>query len=370
MNWPERLTGATSRVIQRAWTSRGPLSTALLPLAWLYRGATALRRAFYSMGLRRRHMLAVPVVVVGNLIVGGAGKTPTTMAVVDLLKRHGFRPGIVSRGYGRTDGGQPVAAVHEVTDRSNVGDCGDEPLLMYRRTGAPTFVGTDRVAAASALLKRHREVDVIVSDDGLQHLALERTVQVLVFDERGNGNGRLLPAGPLRDALPASVPATTLVVYNAARASTPLPGTLARRALAGALPLAGWWQGEPAKLKMLAELQGRPLIAAAGLARPERFFEMLEAQGLAFTRLVLPDHHGFATLPWPEGSVDVIVTEKDAVKLAMQRVGATRVWVAPLDFRLDTAFEIALIALLPPPGKPYGNSFAEPAGLPRVQGPA
>lgn len=369
MSQGERLDSATSRVVQRAWASRGPLSTALLPLAWLYGAVTATRRAVYRLGLRRRHALALPVVVVGNLIVGGAGKTPTTIAVVDLLRRHGFTPGVVSRGYGRDAGSQP-AAVHEVTDRSDVGRCGDEPLLMCLRTGAPTFVGTDRVAAARALLQRHHEVDVIVSDDGLQHLALERAVQLLVFDERGAGNGRLLPAGPLREALPAHTPAATLVVYNADRPSTPLPGTLARRALAGALPLAGWWRGEPATLQTLAELQGRPLIAAAGLARPGRFFGMLEAHGLTFTRLVLPDHHGFATLPWPEGSADVIVTEKDAVKLAVERIGVTRVWVAPLDFRLDATFEVALIALLPPPGNPHGNSFAEPAGLPGVQGPA
>lgn len=367
---PEKhLLEGMSQVVQHAWSTRGPLSTTLLPLAWLYGAVTAWRRLAYRRGLKLRHTLAVPVIMVGNLIVGGAGKTPTTMAVVESLRRHGFRPGIVSRGYGSTTAERP-AGVHEVTDRSTVGRCGDEPLLMHLRTGAPTFVGADRVAAANALLAQHPEVDVIVSDDGLQHLALGRAVQVLVFDERGAGNGRLLPAGPLRERLPMKIPAATLVVYNAAAESTPLPGTLARRQLGGAVPLAAWWRGEPATLPVLAELRNCPLIAAAGLARPARFFGMLEARGLTFTRLVLPDHHDFATLPWPEGSPDVIVTEKDAVKLSVERVGTTRVWVAPLDFRLDAAFEAALLALLPSPGSPHGNSSAESAGLPGVQGPA
>ncbi len=351
--------------LQRAWLTRGPLAAALLPLAALFGAVAAVRRMLYRVGLWRQATLPVPVVVVGNLVAGGAGKTPTVIALVATLRRRGRTPGLISRGYG----GQAHGEL-EVTAGSTAAECGDEPLLMRLRTAAPLVVGRDRVAAARLLLARNPQVDVIVSDDGLQHLALPRSVQVLVFDERGAGNGWLLPAGPLREPLPAHLPPRTLALYNATAPTTPLPGTLARRSLTGAVSLSGWWRGEPASVAQFEGLRGRPLLAAAGLARPERFFAMLRGHGLTLRALPLPDHHDYATLPWPPETPDVIVTEKDAIKLDPARTGATRVWVAPLDFAFDAAFEAALFDLLPPPGPRHGNSPAEPARLPDLQGPA
>ena len=342
LTWSQRL--------QTAWLSRGALACALLPLSLLFGVLTALRRLLYWIGWLRSHAVAAPTIVVGNLIVGGAGKTPTVIAIVTALRRHGYTPGIVSRGYAAR-----VEGLLDVTRALPPAACGDEPLLMHLRTGAPVIVGRDRVAAAQRLLRQHAEVDVVVSDDGLQHRALARDVQVLVFDERGAGNGWLLPAGPLREPLPRAVPARSLVLYNAATPSTPLPGALARRSLAGAVALHDWWQGRPAEVATLESLRGRPLLAAAGIARPQRFFRMLRDAGLTITALPLPDHHGYAALPWPPGAADVIVTEKDAIKLRADAVGATRVWVAPLDFAFDAAFEAALIALLPSPGSRHGN---------------
>ncbi len=171
---------------------------------------------------------------------------------------------------------------------------------------------------------------------------------MLVFDERGAGNGWLLPAGPLREPLPARVPARSIVLYNASAASTPLPGHLARRALAGVVALGDWWSGRAASLDALRALAGRPVLAAAGTAQPERFFDMLAACGLTVQRLALPDHYDFASLPWPAEAADVVVTEKDAVKLHPGDVSATRVWVAPLDFRTDAAFDATLLQLLAP----------------------
>jgi tetraacyldisaccharide 4'-kinase len=342
-----------SQRLQRAWLTRGTLAHAMLPLAAVFGALTALRRGLYRAGLLPTHTLPVPVVVVGNLIAGGAGKTPTVIATVGLLRRHGYTPGIVSRGYGGRHVGQL-----EVTRDLSAAQSGDEPLLMQLRTGAPVVVGRDRVAAACELLRRHPSVDVIVSDDGLQHLALARTAQIIVFDERGAGNGWLLPAGPLREAVPRAPPPDSLIVYNAAARSTPLPGTLARRRLAGAVALRDWWSGTAATSAALDALRDRPLVAAAGLARPERFFAMLHEAGLSFSRLPLPDHHDFATLPWAADTPDVVLTEKDAIKLDPQRCGATRIWVAPLDFELDAAFEAALLTLLPPPGPRHGNSPA------------
>ena len=317
------------------WRSRPTLAMQLLrPLACLY-GALA-RRA------RRKppEAVPVPVVVVGNLIVGGAGKTPTVIALVGALAGAGRRPGVVSRGHGRHGGG-----IRAVDDDASAAQVGDEPLLIRRRTGVPVWVGRDRVAAVRALCAAHPEVDVVVSDDGLQHRALPREAEVIVFDDRGVGNGLLLPAGPLREPL-APLATRQRVLYNAARPSTPLPGALAERRLGRAQPLAAWRAGHGDRAQPLATLRDRPMVAVAGIAAPERFFAMLEAAGLAIRRVALPDHHDYATLPWESGTPDVVTTEKDAVKLHPAAVGATRVWVVGLDFALPPQLIQDVLGLL------------------------
>lgn len=332
-----------ARRLQEAWLGRGPLAIALLPLALLFASLAGARRALYRAGLLRAQRLDVPVLVVGNLVAGGAGKTPTTLALIELLRRHGWHPGIVSRGHGRRSRG----LLHVEPD-TPAEHCGDEPLLLRLRGRVPVCVGEDRVAAASALRGRHPAIDIIVSDDGLQHLRLARDAQVLVFDERGIGNGWPLPAGPLREPLPARTPPRSLVLYNAPRESTPLRGHLARRALGGVVDLAGWWVGIAPSQSAIEALRGRPVLAAAGIARPDRFFAMLRDAGLAITEWPLPDHHPFATVNWPAGTCDVVLTEKDAVKIRPERSGDVRVWVAALDFAFDAACERELLALLPP----------------------
>ena len=346
------LPGGGAQRLQRAWLTRGPLAAALLPIAWLFGALGSLRRGLYRAGLFRTVRLPVPVVVVGNLIAGGAGKTPTVMAVVQLLKSQGFDPGVISRGYGREGDG-----VVDVGDTADARLAGDEPLLMRLRLRAPVVVGRDRVAAAQELLRLHPSTDVIVSDDGLQHLRLARDAQVLVFDQRGAGNGWLLPAGPLREPMPKRVPARSVVLYNSPKPSTALQGSLASSGLVGAVALAQWWAGVPASHAALDGLRRTPVIGAAGMAHPERFFEMLRAAGLTVQPLPLPDHFDFATLPWPATTADVVITEKDAVKLSPERIGSTRVWVVPLDFRLGADLERALLALLPPPSNrtPHGH---------------
>lgn len=328
--------------LQTAWTGRGVLACLLWPLSLLMRLAVTLQRLGFRLGLIRSYRLPVPVIVVGNLIVGGAGKTPTVMAVVALLKQMGWRPGIVSRGYGR-----PLDTVQEVHATTPASESGDEPLLLHLRCAVPVVVGRDRVAAAQQLLRAHPEINVIVSDDGLQHHRLERDIQLVVFDERGAGNGWLLPAGPLREPLTRTPPPRTVVIYNAAQASTPWPGETVQRSLAGAVLLGDWWAGRPACMKTLTALKFKPVCAVAGMARPERFFSLLRHAG--FSRLQtapLPDHFHFDSLPWPADALDVIVTEKDAVKLKPSDMGAARVWVAPLNFALHPDSQEALLALL------------------------
>jgi tetraacyldisaccharide 4'-kinase len=225
--------------------------------------------------------------------------------------------------------------------------------LIRRRTGVPVWVGRDRARAARELCAQHHEVNVLVSDDGLQHHALSRQAELVVFDERGAGNGLLLPAGPLRQPLPKRLPAHTRVLYTGAVISTALPGALALRSLALAWPLQAWLDQRAADAIPLTQLQGRPLLAVAGLAMPEKFFGMLEAQGLQIQRLPLPDHFSYQTLPWPSGAPDIITTEKDAIKIAPERLQQTRLWVVPLDLQLPAGLmdELSGLLQLPTPSR-------------------
>jgi len=329
-----------------SWRQPQPdgLARVLQPLSWLYRALTAGQRALFASGLRSSQRAPRPLIVVGNLLVGGAGKTPTVIALVELLRQRGYTPGVVSRGYGRAD-----RTTRVVSAASSAEQVGDEPLLIHLRARVPVAVAVQRIDAARALCREHPGLDVLVADDGLQHLALARDAQLIVFDERGTGNGLLLPAGPLREPLPHVLPQRTLVIYNAPQASTPLPGFVVRRSLAGVVDLAGWWQGQRADPQAWQALQGRRVVACAGTAVPQRFFSMLQAQGLAVEPLALPDHADYSRLPWPEDARDVVLTEKDAVKIRPERVGRTQVWVAPLDFALDDAVGQTLTRWLPPP---------------------
>lgn len=326
--------------LARLWWRKRP-SLWLLCLSWpfslVYRWLWALRER------RTAEPLPVPVIVVGNFVVGGAGKTPTVIALVQALQAAGRRPGVISRGHGRRSAGAQAVGLN-----SAVQEVGDEPLLIHRRTGVPVWVGRARREAAQALLQAHPGLDVIVSDDGLQHRGLPRQVEVVVFDERGAGNGLLLPAGPMREPLPSTPTARQRVLYTAGIQSTPMPGLLAERRLRDAWPLSAWHEGDASRAVPLSSLQGRQLIAAAGLAAPEKFFAMLRLAGLTFTPLPLPDHDPYHQLPWPADATDVLLTEKDAVKLSPARVGRTRVWVVPLDLAIPAGLVEDLLNLLPP----------------------
>lgn len=333
---------ALERALTAVWYRPGPPPWALRPPSALYALLVGLVALPWRLGWRRAWRAPCPVLVVGNLVAGGAGKTPTVIALVQALQAAGWQPGVVSRGHGRHTQGMLVAtAAHDAAA------IGDEPWLIRHRTAVPLAVGARRAQAAQSLLKAHPGIDVLVADDGLQHRALARDLEVWVFDERGVGNGALLPAGPLRQRLPEQVPVQARVLYNAAAPSTPLAGELALRSLSGALPLAHWHAGGAMQLQALQALRGRPLLAIAGIAAPQRFFSMLAEAGLACTPLPLPDHADLSTPPWPPGTPDVVCTEKDAAKLAPAAVGSTRVWVVGLDFRLPPALLASVLQHLP-----------------------
>jgi tetraacyldisaccharide 4'-kinase len=191
---PSPKSASLESTLTRNWLRRGPLACALWPLSLLFRALSAARAALYRAGLLKSSRLPVPVVVVGNIFIGGTGKTPLTIWLVQALRQAGMRPGVISRGHGSDGDG-----AREVGPRSTPAEVGDEPLLIQQRTGCPVMVGRDRAATGRALLAAHPELDILLTDDGLQHYALQRDIEIILFDGRGAGNGWLLPAGPLRE---------------------------------------------------------------------------------------------------------------------------------------------------------------------------
>jgi tetraacyldisaccharide 4'-kinase len=350
--------------LNRAWLRKGPLACTLWPLSMLMRAIVAMRREAYRRGWLPSERLPVPVLVVGNRVVGGAGKTPTTIALLAHLKARGWTPGVLSRGYKASSveghGEGPLLIDAGTADKLSASATGDEPLLIWRRTGAPLMVGRDRATGGRALMATHPEINLLVCDDGLQHLKLRRDIEVIVFDDRGAGNGWLLPAGPLREPIDVApqpgLVAEPLILYNAAHASTRLKGHLARRGMAPLQALSEWWRpqqpGQSSHTLRPSDLgpQAPAIWAIAGIAQPQRFFDALLAQGFAIKGVALDDHSDFGTLPWPSGVSHVIVTEKDAVKLPLERVASerpgTQVWVAALDFAPEDSFWTALDAAL------------------------
>lgn len=318
--------------LTRAWLRRGPLAWALLPLALLFRALAALRLLLFRLKLLKSEGLPAPVIVVGNIFIGGTGKTPLTIWLAQQLRAAGLRPGVISRGHGGSEGA-PVA----VGPGARAEEVGDEPLLIAARAGCPVFVGRRRVEAGRALLAAHPEVNVLIADDGLQHYALRRDVEIILFDGRGVGNGWTLPAGPLREP-PAR--RRDFTVVNAPELTPELARAVGGRPyqmrLVGALaePLNG---GAPLALSALA---GRRLLAAAGIGNPGRFFAMLRGHGLDFAELPLPDHHDFRDRPFDGVDADVIlITEKDAVKCRQldNLRDDPRLWVVPVTAQLDPA---------------------------------
>ncbi len=314
---------------------RGPAACLLWPLSLLFGMLARLRRAIYRAKLFPAVKLPVPVVVVGNIFIGGTGKTPFVIWLLHALRAAGFQPGVISRGHGAH-----AETARVVAQNAKATEVGDEPLLIAAHGGCPVVVGRRRAEAGRLLLERFPEVNVIVSDDGLQHYALRRDIEIVLSDARGNGNGWLLPAGPLRE--PATR-ARDFTIVNSATAIAPAwrmdlaPGPVTR--------LDG--QGETT----LAALAGQDLriTAAAGIGNPERFFAMLEGAGLRITPMPLPDHFDFAGFSFGEIPADVIlITEKDAVKCRHIPALAqdTRLWVVPVAAQLDAALAAQIVEKL------------------------
>lgn len=266
--------------------------------------------------------MPVPVVIVGNISVGGTGKTPLVIQLALEMRARGLHPGIVSRGY-RGDSGD----VLEVTVGSDPGNVGDEPLLLARRAACPVFVGRDRVAAARSLLVSYPECDLIIADDGLQHYRLERDIEVALVDERGVMNGWALPAGPLREPLSRLAQVDALVLNGAAVSPAPtFPGaTFSMRLLGECFHRLN----ESSITCSAADLANARLHAVAGIGSPQRFFDHLTGLGLVFSAHPFADHHDFSADEMQFAGDAILTTEKDAVKLARLRFPLP-VWVLPV----------------------------------------
>ena len=313
--------------LQLLWYQSGAaVPVWLRALAWVYRGLVRVRRGLYRWGWLKRYRAPVPVIVVGNITVGGAGKTPCVIWLCEILRAAGYTPGVVSRGYG----GQAASWPQVVTLTSDTRQVGDEPVLIAVRTGCPVFAAPDRGAAIRALLEAEPEVDVIVSDDGLQHYAMARDVEIVVIDgARRFGNGYCLPAGPLREPL-SRLGEVDFKVCNGGVAHT---GELSMQlAMDQAHNLL-----RPDWLCSLSELAGTRVHAVAGIGHPQRFFSQLREAGLDVIEHPFPDHHPFRAADiYFDDSLPVLMTEKDAVKC--MPFADIQHWAVPVFAKMDAQF--------------------------------
>jgi tetraacyldisaccharide 4'-kinase len=302
----------------------------LRPLEILFRCLVALRKGLYQQGILASYRPVKPVVVVGNITLGGTGKTPVVIALVEALQALGIQPGVVSRGYG----GSAARYPYVVTDTSTVADCGDEPLLIYRRTGCPCVVAPSRPDAVCTLLEQYA-IDVVLSDDGLQHYALCRDLEVAIVDaQAGYGNGFCLPAGPLREP----VSRLQSVDYVLSRGSDD--------------PACGV-RYEPDCLVNLAtgeeraaspESIGKSVYAVAGIGQPAQFFRTMEALGFQLEQQVFPDHYAYRQADFSElGDKPILMTEKDAVKC--KEFASDNAWYLRINACLPQALTEAVVAL-------------------------
>ena len=324
--------------LENHWHRITPLHLILFPVSLLFRLLVALRHALYRSGILPSHKLSVPVIVIGNISVGGTGKTPLTLALAQQLVRHGSHPLIVSRGYGGA-AQQP----QRVDANSDARQVGDEPLLMARRNLCPVWVGKDRAAAAKTAMQAHPQCDVVLCDDGLQHYRLQRDVEVAIVDgARGFGNGFMLPAGPLREPV-SRLQAVDAVVMNDGKTSA---GQYVMR-LSGETFFNLLDPGKTATADYFQTLSNH---AVAGIGHPRRFFNHLQALGISFTPHAFPDHHPYIETDLAFTGCDaILLTEKDAVKCAA--FADARYWVLRVDAQIDSKLIDHILRKITPHGR-------------------
>lgn len=317
------------RWLQHEWQTSSAWQMILAPLSMVFGGAAAARRFFYRCGLLRSYKLSLPVVVVGNITVGGTGKTPLTLWIARLLREQRLCPGIISRGYR----GHNIAP-QQVHAGSNPDEVGDEPLLMAKASRCPVWVGRDRVAAAHALLKANPQCNVLISDDGLQHYRLQRDIEIAVVDgERLFGNGKLLPAGPLREPLSRLKNLDAVVVNGPTKDKQQYQMSLVGDIF--------YNLAVPERCEKAAAFRGKKIHAIAGIGNPQRFFSHLQALGLDCVEHAYPDHYRFSAEDLQLDAELILMTEKDAVKCF--RFATEKCWFLKVEARMEAAFSVKLL---------------------------
>ena len=325
------------------WQRNGPWQLLLRPLSWAFGGMAAIRRLGYRQGWLDSRSVAAPVIIVGNISVGGTGKTPLVLALVEALTTRGKHCGIITRGYQRRSNAAVASVIHVVPERLEYEIVSDEASLLARRSGVPVYAGANRVDAAQTLLRNHPEVDVIISDDGLQHYALKRDVEICVIDGvRGLGNGALLPAGPLREAA-SRLDMVDVVIVNRnggnagvfhLDAATPTFDMTLANELFVNLKTGERVPGRDA----LDGFAGERIHALAGTGNPQRFFAHLARLGIRpVSTASFPDHHNYCASDMPGNEAEIVLmTEKDAVKCGL--FADARMWFMRVDAMLPTSF--------------------------------
>ena len=310
--------------LEHHWHHITPLHLILYPVSLLFRILVALRRALYRGGILPGKKLTVPVIVIGNISVGGTGKTPLTLALAQQLTQRGWHPLIVSRGYGGT-AHQPML----VGTDSDAQQVGDEPLLMARRNLCPVWIGKDRAAAAQAALQTHPQCNVVLCDDGLQHYRLRRDIEIAVIDgARGFGNGFMLPAGPLREPVSRLHTVDVIVVNGGNTAPGQYAMCLSGEIFHNLL--------NPEKIVAASHFHALNNHAVAGIGHPQRYFRHLQTLCIPFTSHAFPDHHSYSAADLAFADCDaILLTEKDAVKCAA--FADARYWVLRVDAQIDPA---------------------------------
>ena len=321
-----------SRFFDSMWYGKRPIALAFIPLSWLFSLIIQVRKFAYNKGWKKTSKVSAPVIIVGNITVGGTGKTPLVIWLAQLLKQAGYCPGIISRGYGGIASSWPQQARGDSDSRV----VGDEAKILARRAGCAVAVGPNRAESAQALIDRHG-CNVIVSDDGLQHYAIERDVEIAIVDgERRYGNSYLLPAGPLREPV-ERLKSVDLVVCNGLASSGEHPLRVEGKVAVNVL--------DEALTKPLEEFKGQAVHAVAGLGNPSRFFSHLKKFGIAFEPHIYPDHHEYqlADISFDDDKL-VMMTEKDAVKCT--GIASKNCWYVPIRAQMTKKFGLAVLSLI------------------------
>lgn len=295
------------KIMNKIWYEKNPIAYILFPFSLIYRLIIAARKFCYQLKIFKSHKLKIPVIIIGNITVGGTGKTPLLITIVKTLQKQGFYPGVITRGYGGKNKTWPVV----VDANSNPQLVGDESVLIAKNTNAPVMVGPNRVTDALKLMQIHPEINVIISDDGLQHYALARDVEIAVIDStRRFGNGFCLPAGPLREPI-SRLKSVDFVVANGKAE----PGEFAMQFVIDEIVSDKKHFGSSLVRASVSELKNKKIVAVAGIGNPERFFNSLRSLEINFDTNIFPDHHAYVKSDFDGIKADIIVmTEKDAVK--------------------------------------------------------